>query len=483
MSTTLHKLRVQSIVGDRAKLASELNLNFGGRKRDVYASAGYDGEITYKKFLARYLRQDVASRIVDVFADESWRINPEILDGLDDATALDDTEFTIAWQQIATTRMDGPITRRGLTHYLHRLDKVSGIGTYAVLYLGLADGGDPKAEARENGFSDLTGLLFASVFDEGSAEIKEIDEDPQSPRYGMPTLYKLTTNNDDSFEAHWTRCIHVADKVLTSDTQGSSRLEAVWNRLIDLDKVAAATGESGWRQMMPGYVFSTKDGFELGDDSDEHKEQLDEFTHELRRWLELNGMDVQELGGTLQDPTGAIDNILKLISAGTGIPLRKLTGSERGQLASTQDDDNWIDIIEARQTQHVTPAIIQPTINRLIWLGILPPPQSETYTVWWPSLRQKSPKDIAEIASVSADALQKVSADVDPAVFAQTYLPDLPVEAVLGKKAAPAPVLPGQAADPNADPDADPTQDDAADAAQGGMPAANAGGFRWVVYP
>ena len=50
-------------------------------------------------------------------------------------------------------------------------------------------------------------------------------------------------------------------------------------------------------------------------------------------------MDVHELGGELQDPTGAIDNILKLISAGTGIPLRKLTGSERGELASTQDDD------------------------------------------------------------------------------------------------------------------------------------------------
>lgn len=479
--TALRRLRVQSIVGDRAKLASELNLSFGGRTRDVYASAGYDAQITYKKFLARYLRQDVATRVVDIFADDSWRLDPEILDGLDDETAVEDTEFVLAWKQLATARMDGAITRRGLAHYLHRLDKVSGIGTYGVLYLGLADGGDPAQEARENGTKDLTGLLFVAIFDEGAAEIKEIDEDPQSPRYGMPTLYKLTTNDDASFEAHWTRCIHVADKVLTSDVIGSSRLEPIWNRLVDLEKVAAATGEAGWRQMMPGYVFSTKDGFELADDSDAHKEQLDEFTHELRRWLELNGMDVQELGGELQDPTGAIDNILKLISAGTGIPIRKLTGSERGELASTQDDDNWIDVIEARQRQHVTPAIIQPVINRLIWLGILPQPTSEAYSVWWPSLRQKSQKDIAEIASVSADALQKVNADVDPAVFAQTYLPDLPVEAIVGKK-EPAPLLDDPMA-PAADSNADPDQADANAAPEGGKPAVNAGGFRWVVYP
>ncbi len=156
--TTARRLRVQSIVGDRAKLAGELNLSFGGRTRDVYASAGYDSQITYKKFLARYLRQDVATRIVDIFADESWRLDPEILDGLDDETAVEDTEFVIAWKQLATARMDGAITRRGLTHYLHRLDKVSGIGTYGVLYLGLADGGDPKQEARENGTKDMTGL-------------------------------------------------------------------------------------------------------------------------------------------------------------------------------------------------------------------------------------------------------------------------------------------------------------------------------------
>jgi hypothetical protein len=301
-------------------------------------------------------------------------------------------------------------------------------------------------------------------------------------------MYQLTDVSDSgsktTFEAHWTRCIHVADNVLTSDLTGSPRLEGIWNRLIDLDKIAAANGEAGWRLMMPGYVFSTKDGYELGNDSEDHAAQLDEFVHELRRYLELDGMDTKELAGQLQDPSGAVNMILKLISAGTGIPLRKLTGSEMGQLASGQDDDNWTDVVEARQQQHVTPAIIRPVVNRLLWLGVLPQPSSSAYSVWWPSQRQKSPKEMAEIADRAAAALQKVKAKVKPQLFAQTYLPDLPADAVEEEAEEPPPsplFAPGQP--PNQPPDGEDPEQESAQPGKEGTPATNAGRFRDARWP
>lgn len=485
----LRRMRTQSVLGDRMAMAQQYGLMFGAQRRDINAAAGYDQTITYSQYLARYLRQDVARRIVNIVADETWRLMPYLLDGADATNGQEDTPFALAWLRIAQGASTDAETRRGLVHYLHRLDRVSGIGRYGVIYLGLADGKAPEEPAEAGSLASVEDLLFASVFDEGSADVTTFETDRQSPRYGRPVLYQLTEDAESgraSFNAHWTRCIHVADNVITSDLAGSPRLQAAWNRLIDLEKIAAATGEGAWSQMQPGYVFSTKDGYEADEfNAEARQEQMDEFVHGLRRLLEMNGYDVTTLAGSLQDPTGAIDNALKLISAATGIPMRKLVGSERGELASSQDDDNWIDIIEARQQQHAGPAIIQPTVNRLLWLGVLPPPVAGAYSVWWPSLRQRSPTQQAEIADRAASALLKVKASTNPRKFAQTYLPDLPEDAVGEEPKQPAPTVLPAAMGKTGEVDSMDENGDAGDQAEGGGLADNAARpfRRWSNYP
>lgn len=467
------RMTANSVLGDRMALAQQMGqLTFGDKRRDVYAAAGYDATITHAQYLARFLRQDVAQRVVAAAVDETWRKQPTLLDGKDAETGSEGTPFVDGWLTLTRAAADEAETRRGLAHYLARLDLVSRIGRYAVLFLGLADGKEPHEPALAGSLKETSGLAFASVFNEGAARVTQWETDKRSPRYGKPVAYQLTGSADGgqaaSVTAHWTRCVHVADNVLTNDLYGAPALEVVWNRLIDLDKIMAATGEAGWSQMQPGVVFSTRDGYELGaDDADARQEQMDEFVHGLRRYLEMNGYDVTTLGGSFQDPSGGINNVLKLISAASGVPLRKLTGSERGELSSTQDDDNWIDVIEARQVQHVTPVIIEPVVNRLVWLGVLPAPSSGAYTVWWPSLRQKNPTQQAQIADTNASALQKVGAKVDAKLFAETYLPDLPADAV-SEKPEPAPMtaeIPQSGQDEDDQPD---------DAAEGGGLAENA---------
>ena len=70
---------------------------------------------------------------------------------------------------------------------------------------------------------------------------------------------------------------------------------------------------------------------------------------------------------------------MKLISAASGIPLRIMTGSERGELASTQDDGNWASRIEERQLHFAEPMILRPLIDRLIELRALPEPSDGEY--------------------------------------------------------------------------------------------------------
>lgn len=430
----LHALRSNSILSDRLALGGMGVLSFGDKRRDVYAVAGYDKSIQYEQYLARFLRQDVAQRIVTAAVDDAWRKPPSLIDGLDAESGVENTPLTIGWLRLTQPVSAGAETRRGLLHYLARLDLVSRIGRYGVLYLGLADGMEPDRPAVQNSLRAPDDLAFVGVYDEASAKIIQWNTDKSSPRYGKPELYQLTTGaggQTTTFTAHWTRCIHAVDNALTGDVYGAPALQSAWNRLVDLDKIMAALGEAGWTQMQPGYLFSTRDGYELdAATAHERQEQIDEFVHGLRRFLEMNGYEATALSGALQDPSGAVSSILKLISAATGIPLRKLTGSERGELSSTQDDDNWIDVIEARQQKHLTPVIIEPVVNRLIWLGALSPPTSGGYVVWWPSLRSKNPNEQAQIADTVASALQKINAIVDPQAFVMAYLPDLTATAV-----------------------------------------------------
>jgi len=59
-----------------------------------------------------------------------------------------------------------------------------------------------------------------------------------------------------------------------------------------------------------------------------------------------------------------------------------LMGSERGELASSQDSKSWGKRIQSRRDIHVTPNIIIPFFNRLINLRVLPKPSKAL--VKWP---------------------------------------------------------------------------------------------------
>lgn len=456
-------VNVNSVFLDRRQGMAQLGLSFDGA-RDIYASAGYDKDIDHKKYILRYLRQGVAKRIVNIIADESWRLDPEVLDGLDPETAKDGTEFVNSWNYLANGgQIEEGETQAGLLHYLHRLDRVAGIGRYGVLLLGLDDGKDLSEPAKAESLkrAGVSGLLYVSVYDEGSATIIEYEDDPRSPRFGRPVYYSISTaagNNTKNYKVHWSRVIHVADGALTDDYVGTPRLEAAWNDLLNLEKVMAALGETAYRLLIPILFLSTKDGYELPkadprmspekrqeveDAIASRTDELDDIVHGGRRTMELDGMEPKLIEGTLQDPTGAVQNIIDLISAATGIPQRLLLGSERGNLASEQDEANWAKVVESRQGKVVTSSIIRPVVNRLIWLGILPPPKSGTFLVKHKPLLQSKQTEVATVASTMADALTKIKAKVDVKEFVRLFIPDLPITAV---EEAPEPVaqLPNQ---------------------------------------
>lgn len=382
----------------RAMLAAKMGVQYGG-ERDLYGALGYPQDIDFKEYLMRYLRQDMAQAIIRRPVQATWQGEVNVIETDDD----NETPLEKTWRELDK--------RLGLKSRLERLDKLTGIGQYGVLLLGLSDAGNRDQLAQPVSGGGLK-LLYVKPYSQGSADIAQYETQVRNERYGLPRTYTITVSEPGStgtqqVRVHHTRIIHVVDEVLESETKGRPRLEVVYNRLLDLDKVIGGDAEAFWRNARPGYKGTIKEGYEMGTtEEDELMNQLTEYEHDLRRFLLSRGVDIDSLTQQMADPEKHVDVIIQVISAVTGIPKRILTGSERGELASSEDRGEWLTYVHARRAEYAEPRIVRPLVDRLIAYGVLPEAREE-YHVQWEELFSISQKEKAEIAKSWAEALSK----------------------------------------------------------------------------
>ena len=396
---------------------------------------GYPKELEFEHYYAKYEREDLAGRIVDFPAEETWRDGANIVDGAEDGA--DDTEFVTAIKKFAD-RVD-------LYANAERADKMTGIGRYGILLIGIS-GGDSMITPVER-LNSIDDVLYLRPYSEHSVKIKSLVGNMSDVRYGLPEFYEITSTASDGGEGtaqhvvHWSRVIHIAEGLLENDIYGRPRLRRIYNKLEDLTKVIGGSAEATWKMMRKGFVFDVDPDARLSAaDSADIEEQIDEYDHGLRRYLKTRGMKVQDLGSEVVDPTGIADLIFSLISATTGIPKRILLGSERGELASSQDGKNWAGRITNRRSNWAEPVVVRNLIDRLLLWGVLPKPTTGHYTVKWYPLFESEPSEDMEIARGYAEVIATMTQPgidqvVDVATFLRTFITDLPTDAVINEPA------------------------------------------------
>ena len=383
----------------RSNLAKKIGMQYEG-ERDLYQALGYQSQITLTEYIQAYERQDIARKINDAPVQATWRGEVQITD------SAEESEFDEAWDAVSK--------RLRIWNKISRLDRLVGLGQYAVLLLGFDDvvrDEDFKEPINENAVN--LDLKYIYPYHQRNAQIEQYDTDPKSERYGMPIIYKIRVtggqwqNDEQDLEVHYTRIIHVAEHLLENELFGLPRLKVVWNRLEDLMKIVGGSAEMFWRGARPGHAAKMDKDVEIGDtDKEEFQQQLSEFEHGMRRWLRLQGVDIQSLAPQVADPSSHVDVQISMIAAASGIPKRLLIGSERGELSSTQDESNWNQNIQDRREQYAETMILRPLIDRLISCGVLPQPDNEDYDVQWPDLWTPSEKEKADTASSVASALK-----------------------------------------------------------------------------
>lgn len=403
--TTLRVL--QSVMSSRAEWAAKLGKAFGG-KRDYYETLGYDRFINPEDYYRVFKRQDIASRIVTAYPDDTWRLRPIIYE--DEAPA--DTVFEQEWDRLVRDHQ--------VYHQLHRADVQACLYRYSVIYLGFNDAMTVEQLASEVSNQGERRLIQVVPYGERNVEILELDNDITSPRFGKPLIYEIdfSRKNEENqkrvdlggtrkHRVHWTRVVHIADGCLEDDVYGTPKLEAVWNLLHDMQKVVGGGAEMFWRAARRDLILQTQENANFTEEAlKKARSDAEDYVHELNRILGLEGIDVKTLPIEVASPKDHVESIAGMIAGTTGIPQRKFFGSERGELASTQDDENWAQKIITRQTVYADPTILRQVIDRLISYRVLPTPRGgpDAYTVEWQPLIVESPDDRADRATKLANA-------------------------------------------------------------------------------
>jgi hypothetical protein len=393
-------------------------------RRSIDHECGYP-EQPYgaEDYQSLYEREAVAARVVQVYPRECWACPPAVYED-EDADVV--TPFEEAWDGLGR-QLRGAFgwhkeeAGSAVWDVLRRADERSGVGHYGGVLIGIDDGLplDTPAELTP-GPTARRKLLYLRVFSEVSAAIKDLDPDPSSPRYGQPLTYSLSLASPQQYgqmggvssetqTVHWTRFLHVADNVEEgNDVWGVPRMRPVLTKLLDVHKLYGGSAEMYWQGALPGFNVRLAPGVDPKSadiDIDGMRSAIEEYMGGLQRWMPTVGAEVHSLAPQVVDPRPQIEVQLQGIAVALAIPLRKLMGSERGELASSQDEGDWDGKVKARKQGHCTPRIVAPFVDRLIALGVLPQPGEAGYVVWWPEQSRQTEAEKADIAVKRTQAL------------------------------------------------------------------------------
>jgi hypothetical protein len=437
----------------RSEFAAQHGLSFenpttGRNQRDLYSALGYARQLKPKDYRERYERGGVAKRVVEAAANETWSRGTFIAETEDPKI---ETPFELA--------IDDLFRSIDVWEKLNRADILSGLGRYGILLLG-APGklNTPLPSLAPVKVTDETGetvlrspLAYVAPYDETSAKIGECVDDEEDPRFALPLFYDLKLRiigpsgktSTTSTQVHWTRVIHVAEGLLDSEVWGEPRLRAVWNYLDDLDKIVGGGAEAAWKRMDPGMQIDIDPEVEMTpEEEDALNDEVDEYQHNLRRVMRTRGATVTQLAATVAAFSTNATSVLRMIAGTAGIPQRLLLGSERGELASTQDRDNWADRIDERRRRFAEP-LLRDLVSRLIAYGAVPRPSARPFVVW-PKMEELTEEDKAKMVAQLAAANSSMSAAGAGIILSGAEIrdkvydlpPDAKLEAVEPPKAA-----------------------------------------------
>jgi hypothetical protein len=388
--------------------------------RDLDKELGYPLTVSDREYYRWYEREGLATRIVNLWPSEVWKVSPKIFEKESNAVT---TEFEKDWEAFA--RQWHPWS------YLKRADEQSRIGRFGVLLIGFDDdkpldqivaGVTETGERMRRGRRNR--VLYLKVFAEQNVTVASLQTNPRHPRYSQVQTYKIKFADTDNpgrtktETVHWSRVIHLAANRRESDIYGAPQMQNSYNRLLDVKKTLGGSAEMFWRGAFAGLSIESPaptTGTNASKFTEAERKKLraeiEAYANGLQRYMALVGMSAKSLAPQVADPTNHVDAQLKMIAVAMNVPVRMLMGAEAGEKASTQDRKNWNDRVTGEANGYTSPFVVIPFVHRLIIAGVLTAPAKDRlgyydFKAEWPDLNAPTPNEIAEIAQRLAASMK-----------------------------------------------------------------------------
>jgi len=163
----------------------------------------------------------------------------------------------------------------------------------------------------------------------------EIDANKNSPRFGLPEIYKVKLTETEEGEIHYSRVIHFATRKIEPGYKGISVLEPIWDDLTVLRNIRWGMGQTMYRYGSGFPVVTVKGATK--EQIDQYKREWGPLTAQTSMWADENTtIEFKGLAGRALDPEPYYLPIMENISAGTSIPMAILRGAQAGQLAGSE---------------------------------------------------------------------------------------------------------------------------------------------------
>lgn len=392
----------------KTRLFGRYGLTHGGA-RNLPEVLGYLEHPTIKDFWD-YSMRGLGSRIVSLFPDETWANLPTVQENPDPGN---NTPFELDWAQLCRLH--------DVWGAFKRLDRLAQIGEYAVLVVGLEGISNfqipVSQQAQPRGPESV---MYLRPYWQERAEVVDFNQEELSRDFGQPTAYKITVRvrsekgangaqiNEKNIFVHASHVIHFADNILENETFGIPILNRVIDRIFDLDKQVGGLAEMAFIDAKRRIIAVLRDGvqFKNEDDRIKQQQQVQAFAHGMTSFLRLSGADVQVADGVVPNISDNILRTMQLLAGTLPWPMRKLFGSEQGQLATEEDNRQASKQILARFARDVIPRIVRPFIDRMILHGVLRAPAAgpDGYEILLPDLLALSPQEQAQVDKAYTEA-------------------------------------------------------------------------------
>ena len=388
--------------------------HFEGTKHSkAYSDYGYPLALDFWFYYSMYRRIGLARAAVKRPIDMCWLTPPKVKvnEDLEDEAFKDFAKRLKLWPK------------------LRQVDDMQSVGHYAGIIVRVADGLTLDQPLQPTKMDKIVDLMPAW---EGQLIPGNLDQDPSSPRYGMPVTFTYQQNGvrrssqrdgTEQFTVHHSRVLIWNEGAVGNTVYGESCLEPIYNALMDWEKVRGAGAEGFWRKAAMRAVLQAAADTSGSTPSEEQLDQLTETITDMQDSFDavpyLGGMELKGLGdsGSIAAIDKASQIALEDVAAGRGWSAKGLVGAQTGVLAGEQDTSIDKQTAQSRRENYLNMQLE----SMLQWLTVYTEYDGDSKIIEWDDLM--SPSDDSRLAL--AERMAKVNKETMQEIYKPNEMRDI----------------------------------------------------------